>query len=69
MQIPFSVHNPNYYDIKLKTINLEVDYDGLFLGNMIQNGGMTFSKRATTVSKGKEKGKERKGESRGMKRR
>eukprot|EP00026_Physarum_polycephalum_P019288 Phypoly_transcript_21238.p1 GENE.Phypoly_transcript_21238~~Phypoly_transcript_21238.p1 ORF type:complete len:166 (+),score=18.38 Phypoly_transcript_21238:100-597(+) len=48
VSIPFTVHNPNYYDIKLKSLNLEVDYNGLFLGNVIQNGGMTFAKRATT---------------------
>jgi hypothetical protein len=44
------VDNPNYYDLKLKNLNMEVEYSGVFIGNLVQNSTITFAKRAITVS-------------------
>ena len=49
IQVPFTVDNPNYYDLQLKNLDLDIDYNGVFISNFIINNTLTFRKRANTV--------------------
>ena len=48
-QMPFTVENPNYYDLNLQSLNLEIDYESVYIGNLVQNSTVDFYKQATTV--------------------
>jgi len=48
VQMPFTVENPNYYDLNLQSLNLEIDYESVYIGNLVQNSTVDFYKQATT---------------------